>query len=263
MSFEKCRLSGPQEEGDLTRLAEQAERAIAHALEVGITLDEIQQAADTRSWTSKQGADGRVDEVLNSNLSTASLARRFLDEIETMFQTRVCGQAALTSDKKERITVTAFNGLDKKTKSIRVGADGNYCLPVGGMESGPVYLFFTASGHRPKVRVVQPVQGSRDDLADIALVPRTDPTRGGIVGVVFKLIDGRTSYISEVYPGFEVSIQGSDETLPATTGEDGIFTVELPPGDYRFISGKPADVTVAPGETIIHPIMRFMKRYFH
>ncbi len=250
--------------GDLTLTRELAEAMIARARAVDITLKLIRQKQETHTWTPKLRPDGRVDDVWRGHFSNASFALKKLDEIEKMFQTRVCGKVTLAQGKSGPVTATVFDGhlhtsSSNKMMFVRVGVDGNYCLPVRGTPFPnaeiTAYMFFTAPGYLPQARVARTVLGKRHDLADIALAPRADPDQGGIIGAVVEVYSGKVSVLGKAFSDTKLTVEGPNGKTQVTTDEQGIFYLDITPESYRVYDRLfSANVTVVAGETVIQPL---------
>lgn len=255
------RLNRILESGDLTLARELAEAMISRARAMGITHELIRQKQETNVWTPKLGPDGRVDDVWAGNFANASIALEKLDEIEKMFQTRVCGKVTLAKGDDGPITATIVGIAGEKF--VRVGPDGGYCLPVQGKPASPpegepkvtVYIFLTAAGYHSQVRMKRFALGKDHSLAEASLASRDDPALGSVVGAVFRAAHSRRFVgISATLGHRGVTVQGSTETYRTTTDENGMYSIEVPAGTYHFTTDEmfpPRNITVNPGETVI------------
>lgn len=129
-------------------------------------------------------------------------------------------------------------------------------LPIGKTVSGVTTLDDTAAevsvevdGKKPASQTLTLVKGA-NQVAKLTLDPVLPP--GQIRGLVRSVVTGRP------LPGATISIAPGDTKI--TSGADGTFTVDLPPGQYKLTASSPGlkeqvlDVTVDPNGVAIKNI---------
>ncbi len=158
----------------------------------------------------------------------------------------------------ERCSLVVFNG--KEDAEGECGADGAFSVPLFfSTEKTMFALFALREGRRPFTLTRRYEGGGKVDLGEVSLpeaLPNAD--NAFLCGVVFDFVSGGERVARRGITSFAKAVRvtarpvGGGDAHECVTGDDGVYTLEVPPGVYRVtFSAGSKTVEAAPGKTVI------------
>jgi len=137
-------------------------------------------------------------------------------------------------------------------------------LTVHGISAGYYgALFFTRQGFYPKTLVFK-AEEEIVKIAKLSLNPLKDTSKGVLTGIVYKPVRGgklrEHTGILQTFKDERIDLIRDNLSYKVTTDDDGIFMLELLPGEYKvlFGNGDIGTVVIEKGKTTIKTIQRGM-----
>lgn len=162
------------------------------------------------------------------------------------------------TEKAEECSLAVFNG--KEDAEGKIGADGTFSVPLFfSTEKTMFALFATSEGRKPFALTRRYEGGGKVDLGEIRLPETSAKTdRAFLCGVVFNYVSGGERVAHRGIASFAKAAKitarpaGGGAALECVTGDDGVYSLELPPGVYTAtFSNISKTVTIPAGETYI------------
>ena len=158
------------------------------------------------------------------------------------------------------IDIYLFNGHSITSVKISAGKFRTNHTATKGLYE---VVFFTKRNFYPKAVTLKAPERPQD-IKIGPLKKMKNRRRGILTGVVYKPVSGgkvsEHTGISTVYKGEKVHIAGNGVSCSAITDESGVFTIELPEGEYDIIlgAGKAGKATIEKGKTTIKNVQKGM-----
>ncbi|MBI5056174.1 MAG: hypothetical protein HZB61_06130 [Nitrospirae bacterium] len=153
--------------------------------------------------------------------------------------------------------ISLFDGTALKT----IPANDKFAEAHGVTSGQYGALFFTKHGYYPEAIIFR-AQEKSVKVDKVSLSPLKDAGKGILTGVVYKPVTGgklkEHKGIFQTFKGERITLIKDKWSPEITTDDEGIFMIELPPGDYDIVFNNEniGRVNIAKGRTTIKNIQK-------
>jgi hypothetical protein len=133
---------------------------------------------------------------------------------------------------------TLFDGIGLKVIPV---LKNKFFGPHGITLNYSGVLYFTKQGHYPET-IIFKAQDKLLTIDNVSLLPLKDTGKGVLTGVVYKPVTGgkikEHKGIARMFKGEKVSIVKDNLPQEVITDDNGVFMIELLPGEYDIVFNK-------------------------
>lgn len=154
--------------------------------------------------------------------------------------------------------VTMFDGAGLKAMPV---SKNKFSVPHGITLNYSGVLYFTRQGYYPET-IIFKAQDKTVTIDNVSLLPLKDSAKGVLTGVVYKPVTGgklkEHKGIARMYKGEKLSIVKDDLLQKVITVDNGVFMIELLPGEYDIVFNEKIvhRVLIEKGRTTLENIQK-------